>query len=91
MSKAEDLAKELYPLLETDKIGNNPYISYNTEQLAKQEGFIAGYLKAEKDSELTWEDIKNLENLCIQKRVNDGLFDKEDYEEVLKRFKEIKK
>lgn len=53
MSKAEDLAKELYPLLETDKIGNNPYISYNTEQLAKQEGFIAGYLKAEKDSELT--------------------------------------
>ena len=38
-------------------------------------------------NQLTWEDIKNLESLCIQKRVNDGLFDKEDYEEVLKRFK----
>ena len=49
-----------------------------------------GYEQAEKDLELTWEDIKNLENLCIQKRVNDGLFDKEDYQEVLKRFKEMK-
>ena len=38
-------------------------------------------------NQLTWEDIKNLESLCIQKRVKDGLFDKEDYEEVLKRFK----
>ena len=35
-----DLAKKLFPLLETDTIGNNPYISYNTEQLAKQEGFV---------------------------------------------------
>ena len=49
MSKAEDLAKELYPLLETDKIGNPYIISYNTEQLAKQEGFVRGYHQAEKD------------------------------------------
>ena len=49
MSKAEDLAKELFPLLETDKIGNNPYITYNIEQLAKQKGFVEGYRQAERD------------------------------------------
>ena len=95
MSKAEDKAKELFPLLETDKIGNNPYISYNTEQLSKQEGFIEGYHQAEKDLELTWEDMM-LIHRCIKDAMNYHLYkmmegmegQKVVYQEVLKRFKE---
>ena len=97
MSKAEDKAKELFPLLETDKIGNNPYISYNTEQLSKQEGFIEGYHQAEKDLELTWEDMM-LIHRCIKDAMNYHLYkmmegmegQKVVYQEVLKRFKERK-
>ena len=93
MSRAEDLAKELYPLLETDKIGNNPYISYNTEQLAKREGYVAGYQQAEKDNELTWEDVKEIYCIALNLRdhVRSSMFGQPFYEEVLKRFKEIKK
>ena len=97
MSKAEDLAKELFPLLETDKIGNNPYITYNTEQLAKQEGFIEGYYQAEKDLKLTWEDISIIseclsevkEEIEVGQHKGCGL--KGMYQEVLKRFKDYKK
>ena len=97
MSKAEDLAKELFPLLETDKIGNNPYITYNAEQLAKQEGFVKGYHQAEKDLELTWEDMMIIHK-CIKDAMNYHLYkmmegmegQKVVYQEVLKRFKEMK-
>ena len=63
---------------------------FNEVQEAKQAYFIEGYLQAEKDLELTWEDIKKLGELMSTKRINDGLFDKEDYEEVLKRFENFK-
>ena len=94
MSKAEDLAKELYPLLETDKIGNPYIISYNTEQLAKQEGFVGGYHQAEKDLEPTLEDVEIIINafldLCIENKEQENTkryTDKEWCQEVLKRFK----
>lgn len=97
MSNAENLAKELFPLLETDKIGNNPYITYNTAQSARQEGFIKGYHQAEKDNELTWEDMM-LIHKCIKDAMNYHLYkmmegvegQKVVYQEVLKRFKERK-
>ena len=52
--------------------------------------YLKGYHQAEKDLALTWEDLEKLWELMSTKRINDGLFDKEDYEEVLKRFKEKK-
>ena len=85
MSKAEERAKELFPLLETDKIGNNPYITYNTKQLAKREGYVNGYNQAGKDMELTWEDIKVIEKLLGFDNIIES--PKEFYQEVLKRFK----
>lgn len=99
MSKAEDKAKELFPLLETDKIGNNPYISYNIEQLSKQEGFIEGYHQAEKDLELTWEDIPEIFWISERLKTSWWFRDNEQakqigtqvfWEEVLKRFKQRK-
>ena len=90
MSKAEELAKELFPLLETDKIGNNPYITYNTEQLAKREGYIKGFLQAEEDLELSWEDMFTIFHLVneVLDDYAEGKTKKEVGEEVLRRFKE---
>ena len=92
MSKAEDLAKELFPLLETDKLGNNPYITYNTKQLVKREGYVEGYHQAEKDLELTVKDIKKIYHLVNE--VSDDLGVRamyvNIYQEALKRFKDFK-
>ena len=94
MSKAEDLAIELFPLLETDKIGNNPYISYNTEQLAKREGFINGYHQAKKDLELTWKDIREIIDISFEEATGlqrkPNIYKEQYYQEVLKRFNERK-
>ena len=91
MSKAEDLAKELFPLLETDKLGNNPYITYNIKQLVKREGYIEGYHQAEKDLELTWEDMLKIDEIISEVyKDSDSCQTKVIYQEVLKRFKERK-
>ena len=60
--------------------------------LAEKYAFIEGYHQAEKDLELTWEDIKAIDqllwDLCEEysgKKDNEGYF-----KEVLKRFKAMK-
>jgi len=83
-SKAEERASELHILMwDTD--------FYN--------GFVKGYEQAEKDLELTWEDIEEIYLLVIEidnaymeaNAQNDYQYDvKEMYQEVLKRFKERK-
>lgn len=103
MSKAEDRALEKYPLMaDDDKEGLEAlkYIGmececasvFNEVQEAKQAYFIEGYHQAEKDLELTWEDIKAIDqllwDLCEEyskKNDNEGYF-----KEVLKRFKDLK-
>lgn len=51
----------------------------------KRIGFIEGYLQAEKDLELSWEDIKAIEKLLGFDNIIES--PKEFYQEVLKRFK----
>ena len=74
----------------------------NVEELAKKycEGssfedacmekpaYIAGYRQAEKDLELTWEDVRDILNLYEE--VIEMDFCEDIYGEVLKRFKERK-
>lgn len=105
MSKAEQRALEKYPLMsEDDKEGLEAlkYIGmecdcasvFNEAQEAKQAYFIEGYHQAEKDLELTWEDMMTIHK-CIKDAMNFKLYkmlegiegQKEVYEEVLKRFK----
>ncbi len=56
--------------------------------------FIKGYLQAEENLELTWEDIMAIDDLLDEllppKRSSDEFALKGYYEEVLKRFKERK-
>ena len=47
--------------------------------------FLNGYHQAEKDLELTWEDIKTIDKL-----LNQCVDYSNPYQEVLKRFKEFK-
>lgn len=49
--------------------------------------FLEGYNQAEKDLELTWEDIKLIWNITDEM---DNMTEEEFYKEVLKRFKDYK-
>ena len=56
--------------------------------------YIDGYHQAEKDLELTWEDLKMIDDISdnVYAECDVEMFDeKEYYQEVLKRFKETKR
>jgi hypothetical protein len=94
MSKAEDLSKQYKDFREQCGI-KDPVMLNEIE-----EAYFEGYNQAEKDSELTWEDIRiilDAENDIIrecnsQKKLVIVTYPKgEDYYgEILKRFKEMK-
>ena len=107
MSNAEKRALEKYPLMsEDDKEGLEAlkYIGmececasvFNEVQEAKQAYFIEGYNQAEKDLELTWEDVQNIRNIISEMMIESYTGNsswsthKEFSEEVLKRFKKMK-
>lgn len=61
--------------------------------------FIEGYQQAEKDNELTWEDIPKILSICEQLKTSWWFRDNEQtkqigtqvfWEEVLKRYKDLK-
>jgi len=58
--------------------------------------YIKGYLQAEKDLELTWEDIEKITDIWDDLHEDEAVYGKtgcdtpEFYKEVLKRFKERK-
>ena len=105
MSKAEKRALEKYPLMsDDDKEGLEALerivkecdctSEYNELQEAKQAYFIEGYHQAEKDLELTWEDIADILDITDVIANDDSMEERlktmseEEYcKEVLKRFK----
>lgn len=74
MSRAEEKALKAYP---------PKSIAANYDTIARRDAFEYGYLTAEKDLELTWEDIKTIDKL-----LNQCVDCSNPYQEVLKRFKE---
>ena len=90
MSKAEERAQEAYPAWRN---GIGDEFSSHSAYL----GFIEGYHQAEKDLELTLEDMM-LIHKCIKDAMNYHLYkmiegvegQKVVYKEILKRFKEQK-
>ena len=84
MSKAEEEAIKRYP-----KIGLY-------DNLMKRKGFVDGYNQAEKDLELTWEDIEKITDIWEDLHEDEAVYSKtgcdtpEFYKEVLKRFKDYK-
>ena len=95
MTRAEERALVAYPpryakcIIFPETVGAD----FNTLQ---RKSYQEGYEQAEKDLELTWEDIKTIEQIIATSdwydfEINGKLWSKEFYEEVLKRFKEAKK
>lgn len=96
MSKAEKRALEVYPKMSriTEPHGVIPadykshYIGDANEE--KREGFIAGYHQAEKDLELTWEDIRDICRMWIESKTPFGVTGEALSIEVLNRFNKQK-
>jgi len=87
MTKAEERALEKYPANKT------VFDKYEKQRYA----YICGYIQAEKDNELTWEDMRELHIIFAEIDVDIELcktnIKKETlgyYQEVLKRFKKLK-
>ena len=104
MNKAEERAYEAYPKMSriSEPHGLIPadnkshYLGDGNEE--KREGFIFGYHQAEKDLELTWEDMRELYIIFAEVDTEIELCQTDIkaetigyYEEVLKRFKNLKK
>jgi hypothetical protein len=91
MSKAEERALDEYPVLFSERHG------YNNTFKDRRESYIRGYHQAEKDLELTWEDMRELYIIFAEVDTEIELC-KTDitaetigyYQEILKRFKEKK-
>lgn len=103
MSKAEQRALEKYPLLANDDkeaLEALKYIGmecdcaseYNEVQESKQAYFIEGYHQAEKDLELSWEDIKEIcvQSVLVEIDLGGLVSDERHYTEVLNRFNKQK-
>ena len=104
MSKATIRAKEKYPLMSNDDKEGLEALKYigmececasmfNEAQEAKQAYFIEGYHQAEKDLELSWEDVREIctQSVLVEIDLGGLVSDERHYTEVLKRFKERKK
>ena len=93
MSKAEDFAVKKYPVSIEDAYGHKVDVN-----LWQRKAYIKGYRQAEKDLELTWEDLKLLQDISheVVAEVAKGSVDyyqiyptqQSFFKEVLKRFKE---
>ena len=87
MSKVEDLALKTYPVVMTTLIPadeEHPLIEQDCNKFTR-EAYIKGYEQAEKDLELGWKDIKTIDKL-----LNQCVDYSNQYQEVLKRFKDYK-
>lgn len=80
-----------------DEFARREYMSDSSERDALSKGYYWGYKDAQKDLALTWQDMAKIDAIILD--VNNEFavdYSKEIdrqkfYEEVLKRFKEIKK
>ena len=95
MTKAEEKALEAYPAM-IAKCIIFPETKGSDFNTGFRKAYQKGYEQAEKDLELTWEDIKTIEQIITTSdwydfEINGKLWSKEFYEEVLKRFKEAEK
>ena len=89
MSKAEDRALEAYPIVISQHSDNcKEYDSNESDRLT----FIEGYHQAEKDLELTWEDIREIycTTLNLREHLGASVFGEPLYQEVLKQFKDFR-
>lgn len=95
MIKAEELAKVAFPDVAPDNYPSKEIKHIeDLRRIDMRYGFRVGYHQAEKDLKLTWEDLKMFDNISdnVYAECDVEMFDeKEYYQEILKRFKNLKK
>ena len=89
MSKAEDRALEAYPKDIEEYVDVNGVKSVVDNNSWQRTIFLKGYHQAEKDLELTWEDIDWIVGEAVCRVEEDGETE-QICKEVLKRFKVMK-
>ena len=93
MSKAEERALEAYPpkmrYVGIDSVKYDRKIDVNKPM---RDRYVKAYHQAEKDLELTWEDLATIEKLGNDfiKQNHTPMSDEDFYKEILKRFKNMK-
>ena len=87
MTKAEERALERFPVHEG---ASKEWTEMHLKSVCTE--YIEGYHQAEKDLELTWEDIREIycTTLNLREHLGASVFGEPLYQEVLKRFKERK-
>jgi len=96
MSKAEEKAmRYCCQKCPNDKFNCGIKLSSHGRDCVECSSFVKGYHQAEKDLELTWEDIEKIDNITIRLDASlelrgMSMSNQEFYQEVLKRFKEMK-
>lgn len=87
MSKAEERAKERYSIVRGDDTQETSGID-----MQRASDFIEGYRQAQKDNELTWEDMREICTLSVLVEIDLGrlVSDERHYTEVLNRFNKQK-
>jgi len=98
MSKAEEIHYKAVMAADNQEPPKDYVISAHADHFnGFVEGYVEGYHQAEKDLELTWEDMQNIRNIISEMMVefytenSSWSTHKEFSEEVLKRFKDLKK
>lgn len=93
MSKVEERALE-YCCAECvhKKLGCSMKVLHNGRDCVKSGNFIKGYEQAEKDLELTWEDVREMckQSVLVEIDLGGLVSDERHYTEVLKRFKDFR-
>jgi len=98
MSKAVEKANKAYP------VSRGSGIDRVISMVNRKNGYIQGYIQAEKDLALTWEDLQTINDLFYQVDAENSAARDDDlieqdlpfpygqpfYEEVLRRFREMK-
>ena len=97
MSKAEEIHYKAVIAADNQEPPKDYCISAHADHFnGFVEGFIEGYHQAEKDNELTWEDIERITDIWDDLHEDEAIYSKtgcdtpEFYQEILKRFKERK-
>ena len=85
MSKADDLSRQYKDFREQCGV-KDPVMLDEIE-----EAYYEGYQQAEKNLELTWEDIREICRIWIDSKTPFGVTGEALSIEVLKRFKDLKK
>ena len=67
-------------------------VLHNGRDCVKSGNFIKGYEQAEKDLELTWEDVREMckQSVLVEIDLGGLVSDERHYTEVLKRFKDFR-